>query len=48
LVCHLRGITGGADLTNPSDYAADEGDPTVWRMPGLIDGLPPYQAKHAR
>jgi hypothetical protein len=48
LVCQLRGITGGADLTDPSDYAADVGDPTVRRIPGLIDGLPPYQAKHAR
>jgi solute:Na+ symporter, SSS family len=48
LACRWRGIPGGADLTAPADYTADEEDPAVRRMPELIDGPQPYRAKHAR
>jgi SSS family solute:Na+ symporter len=48
LVCHWRGIASGADLTDPSDYTADEDDSTVQRMPELVDGPRSYRARHAR
>jgi solute:Na+ symporter, SSS family len=48
LVCHWRSIASGADLTDPSDYTADEDDPAVQRMPGLIDGVRSYRPRHAR
>jgi solute:Na+ symporter, SSS family len=48
LVCHWRDIASGADLTDPSDYTADESDRTVQRMPELVDGQRTYQARHAR
>jgi SSS family solute:Na+ symporter len=48
LVCHWRGIASGVDLTDPSDYTADEGDSTVQRMPGLVEGQRSYRARHAR
>jgi solute:Na+ symporter, SSS family len=48
LICHRRGITSGADRTEPTDYTADEGDPTVQRMPDLVEGQRSYRARHAR
>lgn len=38
----LRGLSApdGTDATNPPDYVADEGDPTVRRMTELVDGEP--------
>jgi SSS family solute:Na+ symporter len=48
VVCHWRGIPGGADLTAPADYTADEDDPGLQRMPELVDGPRPYRAKHSR
>ena len=48
LVCHWRDIASGVDLTDPSDYTADEGDRTVQRMPELVDGQRSYRARHAR
>ena len=48
LVCHWRGIASGVDLTDPSDYTADEGDSTVQRMPELVEGQRSYRARHAR
>jgi solute:Na+ symporter, SSS family len=48
LICHQRGITSGVDRTDPSDYMADEGDPTVQRMPDLVEGQRSYRARHAR
>jgi solute:Na+ symporter, SSS family len=48
LVCHWRGIADGVDLTDPSDYTADEGERTVQRMPELVDGQQSYRARHAR
>jgi SSS family solute:Na+ symporter len=48
LVCHWRGIARGVDLTDPSDYTADEDDRTVQRMPGLVEGQRSYRARHAR
>jgi solute:Na+ symporter, SSS family len=48
LVCHWRDIASGVDRTDPSDYTADEGDRTVQRMPGLVDGQRTYRARQAR
>jgi solute:Na+ symporter, SSS family len=48
LICHRRGVTSGPDRTDPSDYTADEGDPTVQRMPDLVEGQRSYRARHAR
>ena len=48
LVCHWRDIASGVDLTDPSDYTADEGDRTVQRMPELVDGQRTYRPRHAR
>jgi solute:Na+ symporter, SSS family len=48
LVCHWRDIASGVDLTDPSDYTADEGERTVQRMPELVDGQRTYRARHAR
>ncbi len=48
LACRWRGIPSGVDMTGPSDYTADEDDPTIQRMPELIDGSRSYRARHAR
>ncbi|HEV2371549.1 MAG TPA: sodium:solute symporter [Streptosporangiaceae bacterium] len=46
--CRWLGVPRGRDMTDPSDYTADEHDTTVRRMSELIDGELPRQAKHAR
>jgi SSS family solute:Na+ symporter len=48
LACRWRRVPDGADLTQPSDYTADDDDATVQRMPELIDGLQQYQGRHTR
>ncbi|HEV2377819.1 MAG TPA: sodium:solute symporter [Streptosporangiaceae bacterium] len=47
-LCRRLGILPGTDETHPSDYTADEHDPTTRRMAELIDGVPRRHAKHAR
>jgi SSS family solute:Na+ symporter len=48
LACHRRSTPGDADITHPSDYIADEGDPALRRMAELIDGPQKYLPRHAR
>jgi SSS family solute:Na+ symporter len=35
------GVGVGVDETRPEDYEADADDPTIERLDGLLDGLPP-------
>lgn len=50
LACHMLGISAGVDSTHPDDYTADEEDEddSAIQRAQLVDGLPRYQAKHAR